>query len=278
MRKSIGVLVLILVVSLAGCTKQATDQKQPKTDVNRKAGDRMVKTVDGVKYAFRWCPAGTFTMGSPESEKESSTAETQHEVTLTKGFWMLETEVTQGMWRSVMGERISEKAKQGTCGHDLYGEGSNYPMYYVSWNDCQDFCWTLSDKIGMKLTLPTEAQWEYACRAGCTGAYAGDLEAMGWFGEDYKTGSTHPAAQKQPNAWGLYDMHGNVWEWCQDWYGDYPSGSVTDPTGPNDGSSRVRRGGGWNYVAGFCRSAFRNCLSPDNWDYDLGFRPVGSSE
>ena len=244
-----------------------------------KAGERMVKTVDGVEYVFRWCPAGAFQMGSPSSESGRDSDEgPQHEVTLTKGFWMMETEVTQAMWRSVMGESISEKAKQGTYWHDLYGEGTNYPMYYVSWDDCQEFCRKLSSKIGMKITLPTEAQWEYAYRAGTKGRYAGDsLDSMGWY-DSNSGGKTHPVAQKKPNAWGLYDMHGNVWEWCEDWFGDYPNSAVTDPTGPNSGSIRVFRGGGWNDFARNCRSANRNGVSAGYRSNNLGFRVVGSSQ
>ena len=227
------------------------------------AGTRQTLTVDGVEYAFRWCPAGTFVMGSPENEEDRGSGETQHQVTLTQGFWMLETEVTQAMWRSVMGSNPS------------YFKGDNLPVECVRWDDCQDFCRKLSGKIGMTITLPTEAQWEYACRAGTTGAYAGDLDAMGWY-YDNSGGETHPVGQKKANAWGLYDMHGNVYEWCQDWYGDYPSGAVTDPTGPESGSLRVYRGGGWSRDAQDCRSANRSGDSPDGRINDLGFRPVVS--
>jgi len=154
----------------------------------------------------------------------------------------------------------------------------------VSWNDCQEFIRRLNNKEGVnKYRLPTEAEWEYACRAGSNTAFANggitetgcghdpNLDAMGWYCGN--SGSkTHPVAQKKPNAWGLYDMHGNVWEWCQDWYGDYPRGHVTDPAGPSSGSLRVNRGGGWSSNAGFCRSAFRDCYSPGFRYGYLGFR------
>jgi len=124
---------------------------------------------------------------------------------------------------------------------------------------------------GYEYTLPTEAQWEFACRAGTTGDFAGNLDAMAWYNEN-SGNTTHPVAQKQANAWGLYDMRGNVWEWCRDWYGSYPGGSVTDPTGPSSGSFRVDRGGSWGNVAGRCRSALRRWYAPGNrLDY-LGFR------
>ena len=275
MRKSIGLLVLLLVVGLVGCAKPAAGQEPTKDDVNgRKAGERLVKTVEGVEFAFRWCPPGTFTMGKPESE-EGRWDETQHEVTLTKGFWMLETEVTQAMWQSVMGESIQQKAGQGTWSHALKGEGANYPMYYVNGDDCQAFCRRLSEKIGMNITQPTEAQWEYACRAGTTGAYAGNgLDAMGWYADNAGNG-THPVGQKQANAWGLYDMHGNVWERCRDWYDDYPSGAVTDPAGPSDSDAkRVLRGGGWDGNANCCRSARRGGTYDGNRHFNVGFRVI----
>ena len=245
------------------------------TPAQRKAGERLVKMADGIEYAFRWCPAGTFLMGSPSDEVGRDSDEVQHQVTLTEGFWVLETQVTQKMWRNVMGEELSQKALLGTLFHDLKGDGSDYPMYYVSWEDCQEFCRKLSDMIDLRITFPTEAQWEYACRAGTTGAFAGNIDAMGWC--DGNSGDkTHPVGQKQPNAWGLYDMHGNVWEWCQDWwYGAYSSSAVTNPTGPTNGTDRVRRGGSWGSSSERCRSASRYRFSPNFRCDCLGFRPVG---
>lgn len=227
-----------------------TPPEPPKPAV-RKAGERMVKTVDGIEYAFRWCPPGTFMMGEG---KES------HEVTLTHGFWMLETQVTQKMWKSVM------------RGNPSRFPGEQNPVECVSWDDCQEFCRVLSSKISGKVDLPTEAQWEYACRAGTTGDYAGELGKMAWY--DANSRSTHPVRQKQPNAWGLYDMHGNVREWCSDWYAPYMNASASDPTGPDLGTSRVVRGGGWQYDEGFCRSAYRHCHASGEVYRDLGFRCV----
>ncbi len=216
---------------------------------------------------------GSFTMGSPESEDGRENDETQHRVTLTKGYWLGETEVTQGQWKSVMGSNPS------------YFKGDNRPVENVSWDDCQEFIRKVNAEaerqFGGEARLPTEAEWEYACRAGSTGAYAGtgDLDSMGWYGGN--SGSkTHPVGQKRPNAWGFYDMHGNVWEWCNDWYGSYPSGSVTDPAGAASGDLRVLRGGGWNDGARYCRSAFRlgnfpadrYWLDPGDRGGDIGFR------
>ena len=184
-----------------------------------------------------------------------------HKVTLTKGFWMMETEVTQKQWKAIMGNNPSS-----FIGDDL-------PVEKVSWTDCQKFCKKCT-KLGLPVQLPTEAQWEYACRAGTTGAYVGDLDEMAWY-YDNSGRKTHSVGTKKPNEWGLYDMHGNVWEWCQDWKADYPSGSVTDPTGPSNGSYglfRVNRGGSWSFKAGGCRSACRRYDEPDNRYYGLGFR------
>ena len=272
---------------------------------SRTAGERLVKTVDGIEYAFRWCPAGTFQMGSPSTEEGRDSDETQHTVTLTKGFWMMETEVTQGMWQSIMGTTISQQRDKADASK-LYGVGSDYPMYYVNWEESQEFCRRLSSKLGVNITLPTEAQWEYACRAGTkTSLYNGEirilgannaplLDAIAWYGgnssvnyrgsegvdssgwsEKQYSGSlsgAHPVKGKTENAWGLYDMIGNVCEWCSDGRASYPSGSVTDPTGDSSASSRVYRGGGWFDDARHCRSAGRDGVAPDNRDGGLGLR------
>ena len=266
--KRILIMFLFLFLFTCVCVLTVHAGEQKTSDTVAGAGARMVKTVDGIEYAFRWCPAGSFTMGSPEDEPGRYDNETQHSVTLTRGFWMLETEVTQAMWESVMGTSIRQQRDKGNTSWSLDGEGSDYPIYYVSWEECRSFCEKLSEKLGLTVSLPTEAQWEYACRAGTTGAYAGDLGEMGWY--DSNSGSkTHPVGQKKPNAWGLYDMHGNVWEWCQDWYDyDYYTESPTsDPTGPNSGSLRVNRGGCWYFNAQYCRSASRDRIMPDFLTY-----------
>ena len=238
---------------------QTTTLDQP----GKTAGERRTFTVKGVEFAFRWCPPGTFMMGSPTTEEGRDSCETQHQVTLTKGFWMLETEVTQKQWKAIMGNNPSDF------------KGDDLPVENVSWNDCQEFCRKCA-QLGLPVQLPTEAQWEYACRAGTTGAYAGNLDEMAWY--DSNSGSkTHPVGTKTPNAWGLYDMHGNVCEWCQDWYDeDYPSGSVTDPAGPSNGSYRVFRGGSWCGSARYCRSASRYDNVPVYREYGIGFRCVRS--
>ncbi|MDO4550012.1 MAG: bifunctional serine/threonine-protein kinase/formylglycine-generating enzyme family protein [Planctomycetia bacterium] len=263
-------------VSLPTPVKTDVEMKKLREDAERRAqekleaerrpsedpepGVRMVKTINGVEFAFRWCPAGEFMMGSPSSEAGRDNDETQHRVTLTKGFWMLETQVTQEMWQSVMGNNPSRF------------KGNKLPVECVSLDDCQEFCQKLRN-LGLNIQLPTEAQWEYACRAGTTGAYAGDLDSMAWY-DSNSDSTTHAVGQKNPNAWGLYDMHGNVWEWCADWKGSYIIGSVTDPTGPAFGSYRVIRGGNWGIIARYCRSAVRGRDIPTYRGDFLGFRPV----
>ncbi len=223
------------------------------------------ETVDlgsGVKIELAWCPAGSFMMGSPSTEANRESDESQHRVTLTKSFWLGRTEVTQAQWEAIMGSNPSKF------------KGSDLPVETVSWDDCLAFIRKLNGKLetgNLNFRLPTEAEWEYACRAGSTGPYAGTLEEMGWYFSN--SGNTiHAVGRKCANAWGLYDMHGNVWEWCQDWYAEYPAGSVTDPEGPASGAGRVRRSGGWNMSKGNCRSADRNRPGPGIQIIYVGFR------
>jgi formylglycine-generating enzyme required for sulfatase activity len=205
---------------------------------------------------------GSFTMGSPGSEEGRDNDEAQHAVTLTRGFCLMATEVTQGQWRSVMGSNPSGFA---SC-------GASCPVEQVSWDDAVAYanrksqaeglqpCYEGSTFVGVGCTgyrLPTEAEWEYAARAGTTGARHGSLDAVAWHVGN-SGGTTHPVGQKQANAWGLYDMLGNVWEWTSDWYGSYPGGAVTDPVGASTGSNRVLRGGSWYSHARLARAAYRN--------------------
>jgi len=206
-------------------------------------------------------PAGTFMMGSPENEDERFSRETQHKVTLTRPFEMMVTPVTQALWQAVMGNNPSRF------------KGPDLPVENVSWDDAQEFIQKLNQMLGTdSLRLPTEAEWEYACRAGTTGARYGELGEVAWY-YDNSDQKTHPVGQKAPNAWGLYDMLGNVWEWCQDWHGSYPSGPVTDPTGPSAGSFRVDRGGSWRNYARGVRAALRGINLPGiRYGGGVGFR------
>ena len=226
-------------------------------------------------------------MGSPKSEEGRFAIEKQHRVKLTKGFWLLETEVTQEMWETVMGTTVVDQAR--AIGSKFYGVGPRFPMCCVNWDECQEFCRRLSEQSGEQITLPTEAQWEYACRAGTDTPYGGtnDLYSMGWFFRNsyyndsaygpqlggYFTPDTLSEVKTQrPNHWGLYDMHGNVWEWCSDWKDAYPSSPQTDPTGPKEGTQRICRGGSYASSPEYCRSACRDSQLPTHSGSGLGFR------
>ena len=228
---------------------------------------------------------GTFLMGSPGREADRANDEgPQTQVTISKGFWMGKYEVTQGQYEAVMGNNPS-----------FFKRGTYLPVETVSWLDATNFCAKLTERerqagrlpTGYVYRLPTEAEWEYACRAGTTTATAyGDSlnSSQANFDGNYPydgaakgayLGKTSKVGSYAPNAWGFYDMHGNVWEWCLDWYSDsLPGGSLTDPKGSTTGSNRVNRGGSWNYSGGHSRSANRNSRSPDYRNDDIGFRPV----
>ena len=210
---------------------------------------------------FVQIPAGEFRIGS-ESEEAFYLEEPVTRVRISRGFWLGKYEVTQGQWQAVMG---SNPSFFDECGPDC-------PVENVSWEDAQEFIRRLNAAVGEeRYRLPTEAEWEYAARAGTSGDRYGNLDAIAWYSGN-SGDRTHPVGRKAPNAWGLYDMLGNVWEWTQDWYGDYPGGSVTDPQGSASGSERVFRGGSWGNNARSCRASYRINYSPGIRDYDLGFR------
>jgi formylglycine-generating enzyme len=223
---------------------------------------------------FAWCPPGTFLMGSPPSEPERSDDENQHRVTLTKGFWLGVTPVTQAQWQAVMGSNPSNF------------QGQDRPVEQVSWDDCQEFCKKLAERDGRRYRLPTEAEWEYACRAGTTtpfhfGATLSTDQANYDGNYTYGKGKkgkyrkeTAPVGSFSPNAWGLCDMHGNVWEWCQDWYAPYPQSDIRDPQGSKSGDARVVRGGSWVDLPWWCRAAYRRRGAPGFRFYYLGCRVV----
>jgi formylglycine-generating enzyme required for sulfatase activity len=235
---------------------------------------------------FKWIPPGTFQMGSTvATDPDRGKDETPHMVTLTQGFWLLDHEVTQQEYRAIKGDNPSEFPDEPLI---VKVYGLLRPVEKVTWNDAVDFCNKLTEKDrkegriapNQEYRLPSEAEWEYACRAGTKGAVYVDykdryreLDAIAWWVWN-AGGRTGPVKQKLPNAFGLYDMIGNVQEWCFDWYGDYPSGDVTDPKGPSSGSRRVNRGGSWYLIAWNARSANRGRGEPGfRGDY-LGFRPA----
>lgn len=231
---------------------------------------------------------GTFTMGSPSSEEGRHSEEVQHQVTVN-AFYMGKYEVTQKEWRDIVGTSPSNF------------KGDNLPVEQVSWFDAVDYCIKRSVKEGLTpaytidgsgdnrsvtwnrnangYRLPTEAEWEYACRAGTTTPhYSGSsMDNAGWYSGNSEN-TTHPVGQKQANAWGLYDTHGNVNEWCWDWWVDYENGAQTDPTGPTSGSSRVIRGGSWGSSEQNQRSAFRDGTTPSGQHSRIGFRLARNTE
>lgn len=237
-------------------------------------GRKMTMRVGAVEQVFRWVPPGTFAMGSPEGEAGRWDDEgPQHEVELRSGYWMADTPVTQALWEAVMGKNPSRFP------------GAERPVENVSWDDSQGFIAKMNALApGLNLRLPTEAEWENACRAGTTtatwvgdlnidpnGGRAGVLDPIAWYWGNSPDG-TRPVKGKQPNPLGLYDMLGNVYEWCVDFFGAYEAGRLTDPTGPAEGSHRVIRGGSWLSDAWYVRAAPRDDYAPQfRLDY-LGFR------
>ena len=234
--------------------------------------------VNSLGMEFVLIPAGTFIMGSPDDEPHRNKSEVQHQVTISKPFYMQTTEVTLRQWRGLMGKKFFRHRK---------GKG-NMPVVRVSWFDCEDFIKKLNERNEGTYRLPTEAEWEYACRAGTTTAYSWGMnidcnKAMYGSWKDCKESiksrgfspdGPAPVKSHPPNLWGLYDMHGNLWEWCQDWYGDYPVVAVVDPRGPDSGTYKVRRGGSWFKYGYSCRSANRAYAHPAVRFKTTGFRVV----
>jgi sulfatase modifying factor 1 len=264
-------------ISLPLTKLSAADQQYLKARLT--SDSRASKTITNtIGMKLIKIPAGTFLMGSPEGEEGRRDNETQHPVTISKAFYMQTTEVTQGQWKEVVGTEVLWK------GRSLVKEGPNYPAAYVTWNDAVAYCKKLSEKEGKTYRLPTEAEWEYACRAGTETAWSfGDdeknLGGYAWYrenalnaGEEY----AHQVQSKKPNAFGLYDMHGNVNEWCHDYYeADYYKQSpAKDPTGPTSGSFRVLRGGAWSNGTHGLRSARRGLVVAGRYYFYDGFRVV----
>jgi formylglycine-generating enzyme required for sulfatase activity len=219
----------------------------------------------GVRMEFVLVPPGRFRMGSPDGEAERGKDEVQHEVELTRPFYLAVNDVTQAQYEAVTGENPSNF------------KGPDLPVETVRWTEADDFARKLTEKAkgGLLYRLPTEAEWEYSCRGGRSSSLPfgiGDGTSLSSLKANFGGEKTTPVGSYQANALGLYDMQGNVWQWCADYYGDYPTEKVTNPTGPASGSSRVYRGGGWNFSAGLCRAADRSRFAPGDRYCDLGFR------
>jgi formylglycine-generating enzyme required for sulfatase activity len=275
-----SLLSVALTVGCAGAVVAQQVEAQPGSPAKEQSpaaatGGQPKEVTNTIGMKLVLIPAGTFTMGSPASEKDRYDNETQHQVTLTKPFYMGRTEVTQGQWKKVMGTELWK-------GKEHVQEGDDYPAVNVSWDDAEEFCKKLSAMEGKVYRLPTEAEWEFACRGGtktafCFGNDEAELGKYAWFDgntwdidEDY----AHRLAQKLANPFGLHDMHGNAWEWCSDWYDAYPSTPLTDPRGPNSGDNRVLRGGSWKLGPYRVRCARREDGPPDYRYHLHGFRLV----
>jgi formylglycine-generating enzyme required for sulfatase activity len=254
---------------------KVTETESVATTTKSNAKDSIDTITNSIGMKMVLISKGIFTMGSPESEHGRLEIESQYEVTISKDYYLGVTEVTQGQYEKVIGKNPS-----WFQGNRVQGDSSNHPVEMVLWEDAIEFCKKLSElpeekKAGRVYRLPTEAEWEYACRAGSKTAYnfgesSKSLGDYAWFSENSNK-QTHPVGEKKSNAWGLFDMHGNVFEWCSDWIGEYPQGAVSDPTGPREGSLRVLRGGSYFFGAKICRSAirFRGALIQN---FNNGFR------
>ena len=289
MKKTIGLCATILIASgvvMAASSEKVNKSQNERTSESEK--DIIAELGGGVELHMIWIPAGNFTMGS---DQHSSGERPVHPVTISEPFWIAKNEVTVGGYQQFLkasgydgrqdANRDYLKSTRGNPNKLI--SHAEYPISWVSWKNALKFCeWLTARELGagrlpkgFEYTLPTEAQWEYSCRAGTTGDYAGELDSMAWYAPN-SGGSTHPVGLKQPNAWGLFDMHGNAWEWClDDWHESY-QGAPSDGSrwGDESGVFRILRGGGWSVRASRCRSASRGDDSPDNTrDYN-SFRPV----
>ena len=301
----VGVLAVVALVGLVYAIiwndnhsddinpETSEDTSTNKTDEN----GNIDFTVNGVSFKMIHVEGGTFQMGAtPEQGGDAENDEKPaHSVTLDD-YMIGETEVTQALWEAVMGTTVSQQRDKADKSYNLRGEGKDYPMYYVSWNECQEFIKKLNTLTGEHFRLPTEAEWEFAARGGNKSGktkYSGSktIDDVAWYwknsGDKYLSGTdsdwssdkvkannckTHPVRTKKANELGIYDMSGNVWEWCEDWFGEYDSIPKTNPKRSDKGSNRVFRGGSWLDFAWYCRVSLRRNRTPDICYYDLGFR------
>ena len=233
--------------------------------IEDEVGENRTFTVNGVSFTMVAVKGGTFTMGATSEQTGAYSDESPTHLVTLSDYYIGETEVTQELWQAVMGSNPSN-----------FTGNLQRPVEKVSWNDCQTFITKLNALTGETFSLPTEAEWEYAARGGNKAQgylYSGSntIGDVAWYTSN-SSSTTHPVKTKQPNELGIYDMSGNVWEWCSDWYGSYSSSAQTDPVGPSSGSYRVLRGGSWDYGAAYCRVAPRGSNTPAYVSYYLGLR------
>jgi formylglycine-generating enzyme required for sulfatase activity/tRNA A-37 threonylcarbamoyl transferase component Bud32 len=255
-------------------------------EAQREAADSLnipVEIKDTVGITFKLIPAGSFVMGASPGDSDAYEDESpRHQVEITKAFYIGVYEVTQAQWQEVMGTTVRQQRDKADKDWPMRGEGHRYPIYYVNWDEAREFCRKLSAREGVTYRLPTEAEWEYACRAGTTTKYywGNNMnDDYAWY-DDNSGNETHEVGRRSPNAWGLYDMSGNVWEWCSDWYGAnyYSSSPRQYPKGPSSGVVRVLRGGCWSVGARVVRSSLRLWVTPVLRYYNYGFRIVRDVE
>ena len=227
-------------------------QPKPETAAAHQVGESRVNPKDGLTYV--WIPPGKFLMGCTEGDTECGPHERPaHVVAITKGFWLGQTPVTQQAYRRVTGKNKS------------FFKGDTHPVEMVNWPEAKAYC----EAVGGR--LPTEAEWEYAARAGSLGVRYGNVDEIAWH-YDNSVFKTHDVAQKKANAFGLFDMLGNVFQWVADWYGNYPAGERTDPSGPQSGQLRMVRGGSWDNLAKVARASYRGTSAPADRNYNFGIR------
>ena len=265
----VTMILATVVLGLWSCSSDTRSDTAPDPTAAETASQpRRITNSIGMELVY--IPPGEFMMGSPDGESNRHSNEgPRHRVRITQGFYLGATEVTQGQWQAIMGNNPSR-----------FSGSNNLPVESVFWHDAVNFCRRLGDREGKQYRLPTEAEWEYACRAGTNTTYSfgnnsNDLDRYAWYNNNSDR-STHEVGQKQPNGWGLYDMHGNVWEWCADWYGEdyYSSSPTVNPSGPINGSERVLRGGCWDFGAIISSSALRFSSYPLTRGYYYGCRVV----
>jgi len=292
--KLLMLIIVLILPLLDGCTDMPDGLKTALEDGDTNASTLLDSFTNRFGMTFYLMPAGTFFMGSPEGEPGRKEHENRHTMVLTQAFYMQSTEVTQGQWMEIM-ETTTNPSRFVSCGPDC-------PVEQVSWLDVQEFITRLNRFGEGTYYLPTEAQWEYAARGGTDSAffngeitagnpslceYDRNLDSVGWYCEnavstdsdcfrsaDSICRGTHPVASKPPNDFGLFDMHGNVWEWCSDWFAYYPPTPEPDYGGPTAGEYKIIRGGSWYNPAADSRSANRDLIEIDRKEIDVGFRLV----
>lgn len=304
MSKTLVFTVLFLAAFAINATEELAKPSAAGIGVPT-AGQRY--TVPELDLTMEWIPSGSFTMGSPKTERKRERDERQHRVTISRGFWMGSCEVSVDQWEFFA--RSSGYQTEAERGNGItqwirgqwtrvvgsswknpgFSQAGDYPVVGITWNDAVEFCEWLTEReraagrltAKLRYALPTEAEWEYACRAGYEGPYLPNVKNMNdefWnrFGDGLggilAEDNTHPTCTRRTNAWGLYNVHGNVFEWCRDWYSKDLADDAIDPMGPESGTERICRGGAWSSYSASIRSAFRGRDEPDNRGNNLGFR------